>query len=121
MKEEKGEELTNFEIVKTAGPAYIPATVTGIATIACIFGANVLNKRRQAALMSAYALLDTSYKEYKGKLKELYGEEVHQNIVNSIAIEKADDVAIHAEHLCTSCDLISEESCGEPVLFYDEH
>lgn len=71
--------------------------------------------------MSAYALIDTSYKEYKGKLKELYGEEVHQNIVNSIAIEKVDDVAIHAEHLCTSCDLISEESCGEPVLFYDEH
>ena len=51
-KEEKGEDLTTLEKVKVAGPAYIPAVVTGASTIACIFGANVLNKRNQASLMS---------------------------------------------------------------------
>ena len=44
-KEEKGEELTKMEVVKAAGPAYIPAVVFGAATITCIFGANVLNKQ----------------------------------------------------------------------------
>ena len=67
-KEEKGEELTPVETVQVAGPVYIPAIVTGVSTIACIFGANALNKRQQAALMSAYALLDSSYKEYKAKV-----------------------------------------------------
>ena len=66
-KEEKGKELTKFEVVQVAGPVYIPSIIMGISTIACIFGANALNKRQQAALMSAYALLDNSYKEYYEK------------------------------------------------------
>lgn len=120
-KTEKGEELTKTEKVVVAGPAYIPAVITGVATIACIFGANTLNKQQQAALMSAYALVDNSYKEYKNKVKELYGEETHQEIVNSIMIEKADDVYVHSECLCASCDLATEENDGEPKTFYDEH
>lgn len=56
-KKEKGEELSKWETVKVAAPKYIPAMMTGVATIACIFGANVLNKRQQASLISAYASL----------------------------------------------------------------
>lgn len=117
----KGDELTTIEKIKVAGPKYIPTIIVGTATVACIFGANILNKRQQAALASAYALLDSSYKEYKGKLKELYGEEAHQNIVNAIMIENADDVYVHSECLCMNCDLSLEENDGEPKLFYDEH
>lgn len=87
-KEEKGEDLTKMEIVKTAGPAYIPAIVTGVSTIACIFGANILNQRQQAALMSAYALLDSSYTEFKDKVKELYGEEGYEHVKEEIAKDK---------------------------------
>ena len=119
-KEEKGEELTVVEKVVVAGPKYIPAIVVGVATMTCIFGANVLNKRKQAALISAYALIDKSYKEYKGKLKELYGEETHQNIIDSIAIEKAKDTHINASSVLTMCDTSLEDNYSEPVLFYDE-
>lgn len=62
-KEEKGEELTKWEKVKVAGPKYIPTVLVGVSTLVCIFGANVLNKRQQASLISAYALLDESYKK----------------------------------------------------------
>lgn len=87
-KEEKGEELTKWETVKVAGPAYIPAVISGAATIACIVGSNVINKRQQASLMSAYALLDNSYKEYKKKVDELYGEEAGQKVREEIAKDK---------------------------------
>lgn len=90
-QEEKGEELTTFEIVKTAGPVYIPTFVTGVSTLACIFGANVLNKRQQAAMMSAYALLDSSYKDYKKKVTELYGEEADKRVVEDIARDKYEE------------------------------
>ncbi len=70
-KEEKGEELTKLEKFKIAGPVYIPAVITGAATIACIFGSNVISKNQQATLMSAYALLDNSYKEYKKKSQKI--------------------------------------------------
>lgn len=84
----KGEDLTKMEIVKAAIPVYIPSILIGVSTIACIFGANILNKRSQAALMSAYALLDNSYKEYRNKTIELYENEADSNIRKEIAKDK---------------------------------
>lgn len=97
-KEDKGEDLTKLEIVKVAGPAYIPSIVSGAATLACIFGANALNRRQQAALMSAYALLDNSYKEYKKKVGELYGEEADSRVRKEIAKDKYVENGIELEH-----------------------
>ena len=119
-EQEKNDELTTFEKIKIAGPTYIPTVFVGTATLVCIFGANVLNKRQQAALVSAYAMIDSSFKEYKQKVKDIYGEEVHNEIVNSIMVEKAKDVGIRSSSLCGSCELTGEEACGDPVLFYDE-
>lgn len=118
---EKEAKLTKMEVVKVAGKAYIPTIAVGAATIVCIFGANILNKQQQASLASAYALLDNSYREYKRKLVELYGEEAHKNILDSIAAEKAQDTYVHASYLGTGCDLALEEHSSEPKLFYDEH
>lgn len=87
-EEEKGDKLTKFEIIKTAGPVYIPTVLAGVSTLACMFGANMLNKRQQATLMSAYALLDNSYKEYKKKVDELYGEEAGEHVRAEIAKDK---------------------------------
>lgn len=90
-REEKGEELTKIEVVKAAGSAYIPAVLIGASTIACIFGANALNKRQQAALMSAYALLDRSYSEYRNKVAELYGEDANKNVITEISKDHYED------------------------------
>lgn len=92
--EEKGEELTKLEIVKVAGPSYIPAVLIGAATLTCIFGANTLNKRQQASIMSAYALLDKSYKEYRKKVEDLYGKEVDTHIKKKIAEDKYEEADI---------------------------
>ena len=96
-KEEKGEDLTKMEVVRVAGPAYIPSIVTGASTIACIFGANALNKRQQAALASAYALLNNSYKEYKKKVEELYGEAADVRVREEIAKDKYEEEEITVE------------------------
>lgn len=96
-KKEKGEPLSKWETVQVAGPAYIPAVVTGASTVACIFGANILNKRQQAALMSAYAFLDNSYKEYKAKVGEVYGEEANAHIKEEIVRDKYIDDEIRLE------------------------
>lgn len=107
-EKEKGESLTKLEVVKAAAPVYIPAIAIGAATIACIFGANALNKRHQAALMSAYALLDSSYKDYKNKVKDLYGEEANQKVRADVAKDKFKD------------DELYHEDDGKQ-LFYDEY
>jgi hypothetical protein len=90
-EEEKGEKLTKMEMVKIAGPAYIPAAVVGVSTIACIFGANILTKNSQASLASAYALLDRSYKEYRNKVNALYGEEADDEVRTKLATDYYED------------------------------
>lgn len=82
------EELTKLDIVGLTWRCYIPAFMIGTATIACIFGANALNQRQQAALASAYMMLDQSYKEYRNKVKELYGEDADQKVRMAIAEDK---------------------------------
>lgn len=106
-KKAKGEDLTTFEVVKTAAPVYVPSVLVGAGTIVCIFGANVLNKRQQAALMSAYALLDQSYKDYKKKVDELYGEGSNKEIEHEIVKDKYDE-----------SDLTVTDEDGKE-LFYD--
>ena len=83
-KKEKGADLTPVEVVKVAWKPYIPAVLVGVSTIVCIFGINRLSAKNQATLMSAYALLDNSYKEYREKVKELYGEEADHNVKQEI-------------------------------------
>ena len=119
-EQEKGEKLTVRESVETVWTVFVPPVVAGASTIACIFGANILNKRQQASLVSAYALIENSYREYKAKLKEIYGEEAHNNIVDAIVAEKYEDVHISSGGL-TSEYTQEIESDTEPRLFYDEH
>lgn len=87
-KEENNGEVSLFETVRVTAPVYIPTVVTGVATVACIFGANILNKRKQASLVSAYALLDSTFKEYKKKVDELYGEGSDFKVKEGVAKDK---------------------------------
>lgn len=113
--DEKGGELTKMEAVKVAAPAYIPSVVVGVSTIACIFGANVLNHRHQASLASAYALVDSAYKDYRNKVKELYGEEADRNIRAAIAKDKCIELGA-----CVP-EYGSLDISGEQRLFFEEY
>lgn len=98
-EKQKGSQLTKLETIKVAGPVYIPAVVSGAASIACIFGANILNKRQQAALMSSYAFLDNSYKEYRKKVDELYGEGTDIQVKEEIAKDHYQDIDIQTNEI----------------------
>lgn len=104
-KKDKGEDLTPVEAVKVAWKPYIPAAISGFSTIACILGANYFNIKNQASLMSAYALLDSSYKEYRNQVNNLYGEEADGNVKHEIikAKSKFEDL----------------ETFGSELLFFD--
>lgn len=88
---DKGEELTNLESIKATLPVYIPAIIVGASTIACIFGANILNKRDQAALVSAYALADNAYKEYKDRIDKLISDDAKTQIKEVIAKDQYEE------------------------------
>ena len=114
--EESDHNLSSIEKIKMVAPIYIPSIAAGTGTIACIFGANILNTKSQASLMSAYALLEQSFKEYKNKVDDIYGEGASNHIQDEIVIANAKDISF--ECLCGSCNMAIEAD-SEEVLFYE--
>ena len=95
-------ELTKIEVVKTAWKPYIPATVTGAASVACLMGASSVNARRNAALAAAYALSETTLADYKEKIVSTIGEKKAQEVKDAIAKDKVEnDPVSHKEIVIT--------------------
>lgn len=102
--------LTPIEVAQAAWKPYIPSVLIGAATITCIFGANVLNRRQQAAITSAYILLERTYKSYKDKVIELYGKETDQKVRAEVAKDEYQE------------QKPSENDADDgKLLFYEEH
>lgn len=117
---ENSEKLTRMETIGACWTCYAPAAMTGIATIGCIFGANTLNRRQQASLASAYALLNRTYQDYKRSVKNVFGEEGHKRVLQDMAIQKvSDDHIIYAPGLVTSVCSDFEDATEERRVFYD--
>lgn len=87
---EKGEPLTTIETVKVASQPYIPAAVTGVASVACLVGANSVSTRRNVALAAAYQLSETARNEYRDKVVETIGEKKEQAVRDAIAKDKVE-------------------------------
>lgn len=83
-----GDKLTVSEKMKVAWKPYIPAAITGIASISCIIGASSVHAKRNAAIAAAYNLSQTALTEYKEKVVETIGEKKEQTIKDKIAKDK---------------------------------
>ena len=120
-REEKGSKLSKIEIAQIGLKTYLPVGLVSAATITCIMSANVLSRNKQANITSAYALLDQSYKDYRRKVIEMYGEETDHKIIEAIAVDRAKEVRISASYMCNNVDLSLDDSSGKPVLWYEEY
>lgn len=80
--------ITTKEKFKRVWKYYIPPVVMGTATIACTIGAHSISLKRSAALAGAYAIAETSLKEFKDAAQEIVGEEKVKEIKDKIIDDK---------------------------------
>ena len=78
------------EIVKI----YLPAITVGAVSIGCLLASNNILRKRNAALGAAYATLDKSYKTYRNRVAERFGDEVEKEIRYGIKAEKVEKTVI---------------------------
>ncbi len=90
---ELGRPLTKAEMVEYLWKCYIPVFVAASGTIAAMIGATSINLKRNATLLSMYAIEKKAFDEYKGKTKELFGEKKEQKIFDEIAKDKVAETA----------------------------
>lgn len=85
-REELGtDHLDGKEIVRTAGPYFIPPLVFSATGIALILCGDHINTERGAAAMAAYAISESAFREYRSKTREIVGEKKEKDIKEAVA------------------------------------
>lgn len=75
---------TGFDYVKL----YAPSCIVGGLSVAGILAGNNILRKRNVALAAAYATLDTSFKQYRARVADRYGEDVEREILYDIHEKK---------------------------------
>lgn len=77
--------LSKPEIIKAAWKPYVPAVISGIAGVSCIFGARHITAKRSAAVATAFKLTETAFNEYKEAVVEEIGAKKEEHVRERIA------------------------------------
>lgn len=77
-------------VIKVAWKPYIPAVLTGIASVGCLIGASAVNSKRNAALAAAYAISERTLLTYRDKVIETIGEKKEKELRDKIAQDNID-------------------------------
>lgn len=80
--------LTNKEKIQRYWKLYIPAGLTGLATVGCIIGSSSASGRRTAAAVTAYSISERAFSEYKEKVVEQIGKNQEQKIRDDLVQAK---------------------------------
>lgn len=70
---------------------YGPAVALGVASLGCIIGSNRILNKRNAALAAAYAAVDKSFKEYRGRVIERFGEKMDKELRYNIKAQEVEE------------------------------
>lgn len=76
---------------------YAPAIILGTLSITSILASNNILRKRNVALGAAYAAIDKSFKEYRGRVIERFGEQVDSELKYGIKAKKFEEIEVDPE------------------------
>ena len=76
---------------------YAPAIILGTLSITSILASNNILRKRNVALGAAYATIDKSFKEYRGRVIERFGEQVDTELKYGIKAKKFEEIEVDPE------------------------
>lgn len=76
---------------------YSPAIILGTLSITSILASNNILRKRNVALGAAYAAIDKSFKEYRGRVIERFGEQVDTELKYGIKAKKFEEIEVDPE------------------------
>ena len=76
---------------------YAPAVAVGVAGVGCVLASHDIMKKRNVALSAAYLTVDKSFKEYKQRVVDRFGEEVEKEIRYGIKAEEIVETVVDEE------------------------
>lgn len=78
---------TAWKFVKLYGPS----VALGAASLGCMIGSNRILSKRNAALAAAYAAVDKSFKDYRGRVLERFGKQMDRELMYGIKAQEVEE------------------------------
>jgi len=78
---------TGWKFVKLYGPA----VAVGVASMGCMIGSNQILRKRNAVALAAYTAVETSFKEYRGRVIDRFGEKLDRELRYNIQAKEVEE------------------------------
>lgn len=138
LEKETDEEVYNDDIAKKdlaliyaqtgikLAKVYAPAVILGTLSIGCMLTSNHILRKRNIALAAAYTAVDKSYKQYRSRVIERFGEEVDKELkynikAKEIVEEFVDEKTGEKREVKRTVDTIDRNEYSEYAVFFDEY
>lgn len=81
---------TGIKLVKL----YAPTVGLGVVSVGCLLMSNNILRKRNIALAAAYTAVDKSFKEYRGRVVERFGEALDKELRYNIKAKEVEEIAV---------------------------
>ena len=84
---------TGLKFVKLYGPSVL----LGAASIGCILASNNIIRKRNVALAAAYSAIDSSFKGYRSRVIDRFGEELDRELRYNIKAKEVEEIVTNED------------------------
>lgn len=94
---EDGQKDLTIVYVQTAvkvAKLYGPSVILGALSITSILASNNILRKRNVALAAAYTVVDKSFKDYRGRVVERFGEELDRELKYNIKAQEIEETIV---------------------------
>lgn len=110
---------TGVKLVKL----YAPAVALGVLSLGSILASNNILKKRNVALAAAYATVDKSFKEYRNRVVDKFGEQVDRELKYNIKAKQIEEVVTDEngkqKKVKKTIDVVDRNIYSEYAHFFD--
>ena len=96
---------------------YLPALAIGTASLGCLLASNNILRKRNAALSAAYMTVDKSFKEYRKRVADRFGDEIEKEIRYNIKAQQIEETVVDEDGNETT--VVTEVKAADPNSYSD--
>lgn len=103
---------------------YAPAAIVGTLSLSAIIGSHRILSKRNAALTAAYATIEKSFKEYRGRVIGRFGEKVDHELRHNIKAQEITETIVNGDGTETTetntVELVDPSTYSDYARFFDD-
>ena len=105
---------------------YGPSVLLGLTSIGCILAGNNIIHKRNVALSAAYTAIDTSFKGYRSRVIERFGESMDRELRYNIKTQEVKETVVDEETgkkktVKSTVSVVDPNTYSDYARFFDEY